>query len=172
MSSPAEHIHPLYRLWHLYIEPFGAFYGAVLCARSPLLYLSVMSPRANRAHYHPEVQIVFDQLAATYLLFAFNQAVVLRMADGSLRVWRGLLAGMLLCDLVHIWASTKALGGLAVLADPVQWRLYDWVNVVMLLIPMVLRISFLAGVGVREEAEGKALAGASGRQTRSKTKTG
>ncbi|KAJ4416173.1 hypothetical protein N0V82_006933 [Gnomoniopsis sp. IMI 355080] len=170
MSSPSQ-IAPIYRVWHLYIEPFSAFYGAVLCARSPLLYLSVMSPTANRSHHNSEVQIVFDQLAATYLLFAFNQAVVLRVADGNLRVWRALLAGMLLCDIVHVWGTSKALG--PTLYVPTEWRLYDWVNIVMLIIPVVLRSAFLAGVGV-EEGRKKAASqtGASGRQTRSKAKTG
>lgn len=167
-------IHPLYRLWHLYIEPFSAVLGAMLCTRSPLLYLSVMSPGANRSHYHPEVQVVFDQLAATYLLFAFNQAIVLRMADGNLRIWRGLLAGMLLCDLVHIRGTGLALSHAGVLADVAKWRLYDWINVVMLIIPTVMRSAFLAGVGVSEGRKGqvKAQAITPGRQTRSKTKTG
>lgn len=177
MASQDEHIHPLYRLWHFYLEPFAAFSGAVLCARLPLLYLATMSPHANRSHYHPELQVVFDQLAATYLLFAFNQAIVLRMADGNLRVWRGMLAGMLICDGVHLWATGKALGG-ATLLNPAEWRLLDWINVVMLIIPVALRSAFLAGVGVSEEgnvsegAKVKAQAITPARQTRSKTKTG
>lgn len=169
----SSHIAPIYRLWHLYIEPFSAFYGAVLCARSPTLYLSVMSPQANLSHYNPQIhQIILDQLAATYLLFAFNQGVVLRVADGNLQLWRVMLAGMLLCDVVHVWATSKALGD--ALFVPAAWRFYDWVNVVMLIIPVVLRASFLAGVGVSEGGK-KGLAsqaGTSGRQTRSKTKTG
>lgn len=167
-------IHPLYRLWHLYTEPFSAVYGAVMCARSPLVYLSVMSPAANRSHYHPELQVIFDQLAATYLLFAFNQAVVLRMVDGNLRVWRALLAGMLICDLVHIRGTWLSLSQAGVLADLAQWRPSDWVNVVLLIIPVLLRGAFLAGVGVSEGGKDqvKAQAVTPGRQTRSKTKTG
>lgn len=139
-----------------------------------------MSPRANLSHYQSDVhQIIFDQLAATYFLFAFNQAVVLRVAgegQGGLRVWRVMLAGMLLCDLVHLWGTTKALGGLGALLAPAGWRFYDWVNVVMLILPIVLRGSFLAGWGVSEAAEGAGAAPAQavtpGRQTRSKTKIG
>lgn len=142
-------IHPIYRLWHLYIEPFGAFYGALLCARSPLLYLSVMSPHANRSHYNPEVQVIFDQLAATYFLFAFNQAIVLRLADGNLRIWRGLVAGMLLCDVLHMWGTANAMGP-ELLTNPAAWRISDRVNVVMLIIPGLLRSAFLAGVGVSD----------------------
>lgn len=170
MSASHVQIAPIYRLWHLYIEPFGAFYGAVLSSRSPRLYLSAMSPGANLSHYHPEVQVIFDQLAATYFLFAFNQGVVLRVADGNLRVWRAMLAGMLLCDVFHVAGTAKALG--PALLDPAAWRLYDWVNVVMLLIPLVLRSAFLAGVGVQDAERAKSQAVTPRRQTRSKTKTG
>lgn len=168
----SSYIAPIYRVWHLYIEPFSAFYGAVLCARSPTLYLSVMSPHANLSHYNPEIhQVVLDQLAATYLLFAFNQGVVLRVADGNLQLWRVMLAGMLICDVVHVWATSKVLG--PALFTPAAWRLFDWVNVVMLVIPVVLRSAFLAGVCVSEGGkQGVSQAGTSGRQTRSKTKTG
>lgn len=83
-----------------------------------------------------------------------------------------MLAGMLLCDVVHVWGTSKALGD--ALFTPAAWRLYDWVNVVMLIIPVVLRSAFLAGVGVSEGGKTGAASkeGSSGRQTRSKTKTG
>lgn len=94
---------------------------------------------------------------------------MLRVADGNLQLWRVMLAGMLLCDVVHVWGTSKALGD--AFFTPAAWRLYDWVNVVMLIIPVVLRSAFLAGVGVSEGGK-KTQAGTSGRQTRSKTKTG
>ncbi|KAF3770743.1 hypothetical protein M406DRAFT_336350 [Cryphonectria parasitica EP155] len=148
MSSESQ-IPSIYRLWHLYIEPAAACQGAVMAARSPLLYLGVMSPAANRSHYHPELQVVFDQLAATYFLFAFNQAVVLRVVGANLAVWRTMITGMLLCDVFHVAATVKALGWERVL-DPSVWRLFDWVNILMLLASLAIRTAFLAGVGVCE----------------------
>lgn len=171
-SSSSSSIHPLYRLWHLYIGPFNATFGAILSTRRPHLFLSVLSPTANLSHYHPEVQVIFDNLAATYLLIAFNQAIVLRMADGNLRIWRGLLAGLLFSDLWHIRATWLALSQAGVLWEWGKWRSHEWVNVAMLVIPLVLRIAFLAGVGVSEGRKGKVLPATSGTQTRSKTKTG
>lgn len=155
---------PLYRLFLLWVEPFMAFYGATMAARSPLLYLSVMSPAADRSHYNPVLQVIFDQLAGTYLLFAFNQAIVLRVADrpGGLPVWRAMVAGMLLCDAVHIVGTARALGGWAAMVDPSAWRLYDWVNVVTLYAMSAMRVAFLSGLGVTED-DGSA---------KSKTKTG
>lgn len=163
--SYQPHIPAVYRVWHLYAEPFAALQGAVLAARSPLLYLSVMSPQANLSHYQADVhQIVFDQLAATYFLFAFNQAVVLRIAGGNLPVWRAMVAGMLICDVLHLLGTARALGGWDGLLDVAGWRLFDWANVVLLLVPVAIRTAFLAGVGVKE--------GTADLKTRSKTKTG
>lgn len=167
-SASQVYISPIYRVFLLYIEPFSAFYGAVLAARSPLLYLSVMSPHANTSHYHPELQVIFDQLAATYFLFAFNQGVVLRVADGNLRVWNALIAGMLFCDVFHILGTGKALGWAAML-DPASWRLYDWVNLATLYGAASLRIAFLSGVGVRDGGQ-QATPAATAMKTRSKTK--
>lgn len=164
--STAAHIAGIYRLFLLYIEPTLALQGAIMCARSPLWYLSVMSPHANRSHYHPILQVVFDQLAATYFLFAFNQAVVLRVADNNLRVWRAMVFGMLVCDLLHMYATKEALGWDLQL-DPTAWRFYDWFNLAVLYGAAALRIAFLAGVGVVEVAPGGGPA-----KKAAKTKTG
>lgn len=169
----AAHIPGIYRLYHLYFEPVVAVQGAVMCARAPLWYLAVMSPRATAAHYHPVAQVVFDQLAATYFLFAFNQAVVLRVAADNLRVWRAMLFGMLLCDLAHVWATKDALGGWDALLDPAGWRFYDWSNVVVLCAGAALRVAFLAGVGIKVAGEEQqAVAGGGGTKNKGKAKTG
>lgn len=166
------HIAGIYRLWLLYIEPFLAIYGGVMATRSPLLYLSVMDPRANLSHYHPEIQVLFDQLFGCYFLFAFNQAIVLRVAENNLRVWRVMVAGMLACDIIHMRATGRAMGWAAHL-DPLSWRFFDAFNLVVLYGAAALRIAFLAGVGVAEESEGPQPAkSTTGVKTRSKTKTG
>lgn len=148
-NAATVHIPGLYRLFLLYVEPALAVQGAVMCARSPLWYLSVMSPLANRSHYEPVLQVVFDQLAATYLLFAFNQAVVLRIADGHLRVWNAMVFGMLVCDALHVRATYVALGP-DLLLHPARWRFYDSFNIAVLFGMAALRIAFLFGVGVKE----------------------
>lgn len=161
-----SHVAPIYRLMLLHVEPFMAFYGAVMAARSPILYLSVMSPAANLSHYNPAIRIIFDQLAGTYLLFAFNQAIVLRVAEDNLRVWRAMISGMVLCDLAHIAATARAFGGWAALVSPAAWRGYDWVNVVTLLGMTALRLAFLAGWGVHEAGSPAV------KETKAKAKTG
>ncbi|KAI3399331.1 hypothetical protein diail_7286 [Diaporthe ilicicola] len=156
-----------YRLLFLYAEPFGALYGALLAGRAPLRFLYMVSPGGGPAHYHPSLQVALDQLAATYFLFAFNEAVVLRVAGDSdgranVRVWSAMLCGMLLCDLLHLNAARNAMGWAALL-DPAGWRLDDWVILVPTVGFAAARVAFLLGFGVEgEESE----------EVKPKTKTG
>lgn len=155
MAMAQPNIATAHRLLFLYAEPFAALYGALLAARAPLKYLYLANPAAP-AHYHPALQVVLDQLAATYFLFAFNQAVVLRVAgDDNVRVWTAMICGMLLCDLLHINAAGNALGWEALLS-PAGWRFEDWVVMVPTCGFAAARAAFLLGFGVvGEEAAPK-----------------
>lgn len=157
MAKPS--IAAAYRLLFLYAEPFGALYGALLAGRAPLKYLYLVNPEAP-AHYHPSLQVVLDQLAATYFLFAFNQAVVLRVAgDDNVRVWTAMICGMLLCDLLHINAAGNGLGWAALL-DLSGWRFEEWLVMVTTCGFGLARVAFLLGFGV------------TGEETKPKIKTG
>lgn len=148
MGQPS--IAAAHRLLFLYAEPFAALYGALLAGRAPLKYLYLMNPAAP-AHYHPSLQVVLDQLAATYFLFAFNQAVVLRIVGNeNVRVWTAMLCGMLLCDLLHVNAAGNALGWPALL-DPSGWRLEEWVVMIPTCGFAAARVAFLLGFGVAGE---------------------
>ncbi|KAK7184798.1 hypothetical protein DPSP01_002232 [Paraphaeosphaeria sporulosa] len=135
-----------YRILLLYLEPLMAFNGALLCLFAPALFLSTFSPYLK---YHADNQIIYNQLAATYTLFAFNQAVVLRVAK-DLRVWRAIVLGILVCDTVHLWAGFDVMRRDGTVW-PGVWRAEDWVAVGSLVVPMGLRTAFLAGIGVKEE---------------------
>lgn len=132
-----------YRLFLLYIEPLAAFVGAILAHFHPTRFLSTMSATAT---YHPSNQIIYDQLAATYVLFAFNEAVVLRVTD-SIKVWKALLLGILICDVIHLYGTSIALGS-DVMLNPALWRWEDAVNISMLVGPIIMRLAFLLGVGL------------------------
>jgi len=86
-----------------------------------------MTPLATPVADSPHFRVIFDQLAATYFLFAFNEAVVLRLT-ADVRVWKALLFGIACCDAVHIWGTSQALGGLHVLIS--------------------MRLAFCCGVGL------------------------
>ncbi|KAF2684919.1 hypothetical protein K458DRAFT_388617 [Lentithecium fluviatile CBS 122367] len=141
---PLPYIPLAYRLLLFYIEPFFALNGSYLLLFKPAVFLHTFS--ANLA-YAPSNQIIYDQLGAVYMLFAFNQAVVLRIAQ-DIRVWKAILVGILICDAVHFWAGMKLMvddGN----TSPLGWRPEDWVAVLALVIPGGMRIAFLCDVGIR-----------------------
>ncbi|KAM5353349.1 hypothetical protein ACJZ2D_016748 [Fusarium nematophilum] len=133
-----------YRALFLYFEPIGALVGALFLHFRPASFLDAMAPAAK---YAPDNQIIYDQLAGTYILFAFNEAIILRTTN-DLRVWREILIGILVCDAIHLYGSWAALGG-RVFWDPCTWRPADWVNLVSLWGQAAVRLAFMAGVGLK-----------------------
>jgi len=141
-GTPTQKIPLLYRIFFLYYEPLSAFNGALLCHMNAPMFLRTMS---STAIYTPSHQVIFDQLAATYLLFAFNEAVVLRLTH-DLKVWKAMVLGILLCDLVHLYGSWAELGT-DMFFNPILWRWEDAINLGMLWSGVVIRVLFLMGVG-------------------------
>ncbi|KAF4963803.1 hypothetical protein FZEAL_10913, partial [Fusarium zealandicum] len=133
----------VYSAIFLFFEPFAAFFGSILLHMSPSIFLNSMSPTSK---YAPDNQIIYDQLAATYTLFAFNECILLRITN-DLRVWKGVLFGILVCDALHLYGSWAALGG-QVFWDPRVWRVEDWINLGTLWGQAAVRVAFLAGVGL------------------------
>jgi hypothetical protein len=119
----------------------------------PAEYLTGMSPPATARTYDPATQVVFDQLAATYLLFAFNEAVVLRRTRER-SVWRAVVLGIALCDLLHLYGACCAMGA-RMFGDPRLWRGVDWVNLGLPWGPVGLRMAFLLEVGFGAEGGGE-----------------
>lgn len=132
----------------LYFEPFAAFGGALLVLFQPIAYLKTVSPLATTAEHSPLEQPIYDQLAAHLLRFAWCLAVVLRVTT-DIRIWKYILFGMLLCDVLHLYSSYQILGA-EVFFDPRKWRVEDWVNFVMLYGPGTLRLGVCLGVGLDE----------------------
>ncbi|KAM6513621.1 hypothetical protein FALCPG4_016005 [Fusarium falciforme] len=145
MSEPVINLPFVYRAVLLYFEPAGAVVGALLLHFRPAIFLNGMAPVAK---YAPNNQIIYDQLAATYILFAFNEAIILRTTN-DMRMWRAILIGILVCDAIHLYASWAALGG-TVFWDPRAWRLEDWVNLGCLWGQAAVRLAFMARVGLKQ----------------------
>ncbi|ERF71484.1 hypothetical protein EPUS_00473 [Endocarpon pusillum Z07020] len=139
-----------YRFLFLYFEPFAAFAGALKVVLTPVSYLQVFSPSATSTTYNPLEQPIYDQVGALLLLFAWCQAVVLRVAGEDVRVWKSILFGMFLCDCVHLASQYRILGW-EVFVNPSRWRMEEWVNFVMLYGPGSLRLAFCAGLGLGED---------------------
>ncbi|KAH6659263.1 hypothetical protein BKA67DRAFT_9004 [Truncatella angustata] len=132
----------LYRFVFLYFEPAAAFIGSLLLHFDPQQFLTTMSPGLKYSALH---QVVYDNLGATYVLFAFNEAILLRSTN-DLRVWKTLLCGILLCDAIHLYASWGALGG-DIFWNPLMWRWEDGVNLGSLWLQAFLRVAFIYDVG-------------------------
>jgi hypothetical protein len=147
-SAPFE-ISFVYRFVFLYFEPLAALSGSALLHWSPPLFLRAMAPETA---YTPSNQVVYDMLAATYVLFAFNEAVLLRRARHSRPIWNTVLTGILLCDAIHLYGSCAALGA-DVFWNPLRWRWEDWINLGSLWGQGALRVAFLCGLGLAETSE-------------------
>ncbi|TVY31735.1 hypothetical protein LSUB1_G008316, partial [Lachnellula subtilissima] len=129
-SQPAFTLPRLYSIFFLTIEPLSALAGAYYAHVHPVTYLSLThsqissssSPLSTvpspRSPLPLSTTVALTQLANLYLLFALNEALVLR-STVDLRVWRTLLFGLLLADFGHLW-SVKALG------TGVYWRAWEW----------------------------------------------
>lgn len=141
----------IYRFLFLYFEPFAALSGSALLHFLPQPFLTTMSEATTYTASH---QVLYDMLAATYVLFAFNEAVVLRLTN-DLTVWKAILCGILLCDSIHLYASWAALGG-DVFWNPTLWRMEDAVNLGSLWIQGAIRVAFLYEIGFpRASGKGK-----------------
>ena len=67
----------------------------------------------------------------------------------DVQVWKAILFGMVLCDMLHLYGMWSVLGT-EVFLDPRLWRLEEWINFVMLYGPGGLRVAFCTGIGLRE----------------------
>ncbi|MCJ1247381.1 hypothetical protein MMC30_004595 [Trapelia coarctata] len=137
-----------YRLLMLYIDPILIFAGAVLQHFAPSFYLAHMSPHSTPSTYDPASQIVFDQLAASYVLFAWIEAVVLRSTN-NLKVWKTVLLGILICDVLHLYGTWLTMGSL--FWDLGAWTGFNWINIGTLALFGATRMAFLIGVGLDEK---------------------
>jgi len=155
----------LYKAFFLWLEPVatavGAYYAwlrqhdymhlthsptaATTTTTSPLLASAgIISTRES---------IVLNQLANMYLVFALNEALVLR-ATSDLRVWRVFLLGLLIADFGHIY-SVCPLGGLDVYYRFWLWNSMYWGNLGFVYIGASMRIAFLLGVGLPSTNDGR-----------------
>jgi len=147
---PYRNIPLFYRLWHLYLEPLFAISGAYYLHFAPALYHNFM-PRST--NYNASSQIVYDQLASSYLFFAFVEGVLLRVVD-NLRMWRWIVAALLLCDVGHCYAAWCEIGTDGLL-DLSLWTGEVGVANLLTVLPLFTRLAFVMGVGMGGEREGK-----------------
>jgi hypothetical protein len=101
------------------------------------------------ARYAAESQIVYNQLAASYLFFAVIEGLVLRTTH-DLNVWRAIVFALLLCDAGHLYAAWLEMGTQA-FVYAWAWRRHDAATMMSFVVPFVLRIAFLLDIGFERE---------------------
>ena len=144
----------LYRLFFLYIEPVATAAGAYLAHFDQYAYMDM----TYHEPVHPvtgvpkPVSIILSQLANMYLVFAINEALVLR-ATSDLKVWRVLLLGLLIADFGHIWSVNSA--GYEVYYRFWEWNSMYWGNLGFVYVGAIMRSCFLLGAGLAGSTRGK-----------------
>ncbi len=156
MASPAVTLPRFYTAFFLFIEPISALVGAFFAHFRPLDYLQ-LTHASSAPSYSSTIPlsttVVLSQLANLYLLFAINEALVLR-ASSDLRVWKTVLFGLLVADFGHLY-SVKQLGS-EVYWNALKWNAMGWGNVGFVYAGAAMRMMFLAGVGLKTESARKA----------------
>jgi len=152
MVSPAFTLPSFYTAFFLFIEPISALVGAFFAHFRPLDYLQLThtsSAPSDASTIPLSTTIVLSQLANLYLLFAINEALVLR-ASSDLRVWKTVLFGLLVADFGHLY-TVKTLGP-EIYWNVLKWNAIDWGNVGFVYAGATMRMMFLAGVGLNTES--------------------
>ncbi|KAK1622948.1 hypothetical protein BDP81DRAFT_399883 [Colletotrichum phormii] len=134
-----------YRVFFLGIEPISALVGAYFAHVRPDEYLQLTHAVSKPEIIPQGTSIVLSQLANLYLLFALNEALVLR-ATSDLRVWKTVLFVLLVADFGHLY-TVRSLGP-EVYYNVAKWNAIDWGNVPFVYFGASMRIAFLAGVGL------------------------
>ncbi len=145
---PSFKLHAIYSAVLLFIEPLSAVIGAYYAHFRPLEYLQLTDSASSPTSLSSlplSTQVTLSQLANLYLLFAINEALILR-STSDLRVWKTLLFGLLLADFGQLY-SVKELG-ISVYWDVRAWNKMDWGNVGFVYAAAAMRLCFLFGVGM------------------------
>ncbi|RDW95032.1 hypothetical protein BP5796_00795 [Coleophoma crateriformis] len=147
----APKISLLYRIYFLYLEPFGAVAGSYLIMNNPSHFLISTTPLSMSAYTAAEptplTRLLLTNIAALYVLLAFAESFVL-IQTKNLNIWRTVLAGILVSDIGHIYAVYTA--DPAAFLGVLAYRGEDWVNNGTLVLGAALRAAFLLGFGVRK----------------------
>ncbi|KAK0711857.1 hypothetical protein B0H67DRAFT_647199 [Lasiosphaeris hirsuta] len=135
----------IYRAFFLLIEPVSALVGAYFAYFGQPRYLELTHAASAPSPIPLGTTIVMSQLANLYLFFAINEALVLR-STSDLRVWKRVLFCLLIGDLGHLYTVQEL--GPQIYWSVTQWNAIDWGNIPFVYLGALLRIAFLANVGL------------------------
>lgn len=145
--------HPIsfvYRLVLTWLEPMLAFGGVIQVLTDPLSYLSIANPNAH-AHYNPALHPIFTQIAGGWMIIVFNDVVTLRVFSRDVKVWSFVLGAHLVSDIIYTYALYEDLG-FERFFNVMVWNFNDWLTIATTIPPMLLKVTFLMGIGVNKTA--------------------
>ncbi|KAH8894736.1 hypothetical protein GQ53DRAFT_85595 [Thozetella sp. PMI_491] len=139
-----DRIPAFYSIFFLWIDPIVALWGTYLNLFQPATTMDSIVPRAI-VPYDLRFQAIFQQLGGFLLGSAWIQ-IILQRYTRDVGVWKILHSGILIVDLVVLYSTWDALGiqGRRSLG---QLRPEDWGTVTILGSLVVIRSSFLFGIG-------------------------
>jgi hypothetical protein len=143
-------IHPAYVIFFTYIDPAISFLTVIVTLISPDLMVEAGIDLAV-APRNPDHDFLLYQCAMLYGLTGSLSAFLLRYTR-DLGVWNILESAILCVDISIVVSLVVTLDHQGRLWDLALWRPMDWNNMVLVLVVIVLRSAFLAGVGVAAEA--------------------
>ena len=136
----------LFRVFFTTLEPITALVGWYFAHFQQRHYLSLAThtPYNIQEEPDPGCAVALRQLANMYLLFAINEALVLR-ATNDRRVWAALLFGLLVADVGHLW-SLRVLDLDHLYYTVTEWNPMDVGSIGIVYVGMAFRLSFFASL--------------------------
>lgn len=144
----SQNIHRFYRVWFTSIDPLLLALLTYTLVFTPDVMMDSLIPN-SMSMPNPDHAFLFHQLAALYGFLTLMLAVLLR-STSDLKVWNIVIGAVLMIDialLTSLYVSLDHQGRLSI----VQWRSQDWFNWIITGFVAVVRVIFLAGVGVTKD---------------------
>lgn len=148
MAPPV--IHVFYRFWFTWLDPLTLVPTVYALIFAPQNVLDAFVPAPLSAP-NPDQGFLLHQLAAMFAFVAIMLGVALRVSH-DIKVWRVIIGGILLVDiaiLASIYVSLEQQGRLRLGA----LRSTDWGNILFTALCAVVRVFFLAGIGVQDDTK-------------------
>lgn len=148
--------HPIpgfYRALFAWIDPFMSIVGGMIpCLVAPDMLLEGYMP-ASMLPRNRLYDVIFHQLAAAFFFVGTSQAILLRLYDRDVRMWRvlnGLLAGWDVLIVYGVLMAWKLQGRL----NLGMLRGHDLSTLGITLFIGLARVAIAAGVGIRTGERG------------------
>lgn len=149
--SVEEHPIPLaYRIIFTWVEPIIILSGALQAFFDPATILTVGTPNIK---YNASLHPLFAQIAGGWLVLAFHAAITLRCTR-DVRIWRLVHLAIFMSDIIYTLSVLEDMGA-PQFYKPWKWSSVNWLTMLLTVIPMAIRVLFLLGVGLGEEANTK-----------------